>query len=123
MSLHFHITESNHSFQDYLFSLGDQTDLDDFHWINTFWWLLSDEASHASILYFQTGMLLTRHLQQMHKVLIDQHILLIKKVIIIIIIMVLTPDKMVYKAYKVLVVLHFIVFSSMFPFNYDQINM
>lgn len=40
-----------------------ETDLNDFHWINTFWWLLSHEASYASILYIQTRMLLTRHLQ------------------------------------------------------------
>lgn len=65
----------------YIFSLAEQTDLDDFHWINTFWWLLSNKASYSSILYFQTGMLLTCQLQQMHEVLIDQHILLIKKVL------------------------------------------
>lgn len=90
---------------DYLSSLGDQTYLDDFHWINAFWWLLSNEASYPSILYIQTGMLLTCHLQQMHKGLIYQHILFGKEV---------KKnhdgaDKMVYTTYRVFTVLHFMV--------------
>lgn len=60
--------------------ISDQTDLDDFHWINTFWWLLRDEASYTSILYIQTRMLLTCHFQQVHKILIYQHVLLSKQV-------------------------------------------
>lgn len=52
------------------------TDLNNFHWIDTFWWFLSNEASHSSILYIQTRMLLTCYLQQMHKGFIHQHILL-----------------------------------------------
>lgn len=54
-------------------------DLDDFHWVDTFWWFLSNEASNASILDFQARMLLTRQLQQMHKVLIDKNILFVQK--------------------------------------------
>lgn len=55
------------------------TDLNNFHWIDTFWWLLSDEASHSSILHIQTRMFLTRQLQQMHKVLVHQDVLLGKR--------------------------------------------
>lgn len=54
-------------------------DLDDFHRVDTFRWLLSNEAADASVLYFQTGMLLTGQLQQMHKILIDKDILLVQK--------------------------------------------
>lgn len=59
--------------------LCSSADLDDFHRVNTFWWFLSNEASNASILDFQTRMLLTRQLQQMHKVLIDKDILFVQK--------------------------------------------
>lgn len=59
--------------------LCSSADLDDFHRVNTFWWFLSNEASNASILDFQNRMLLTRQLQQMHKVLIDKDILFVQK--------------------------------------------
>lgn len=51
------------------------SDLNDFHGINTFRWLLGNETSNSSILHFQTGVLETRDLQQMHKVVVDQNIL------------------------------------------------
>lgn len=59
--------------------LCSSVDLNDFHRVDTFGWFLSNEASDASILDFQTGMLLTRKLQQMHKILIDKDILSVQK--------------------------------------------
>lgn len=51
------------------------TNLNDFHWINTFEWFLSDKTSDPSILHIQTRMLLTCQVQKIYKVLIHQNIL------------------------------------------------
>lgn len=52
-----------------------QSHLNDFHWIDTFRRLLGNEAANSSVLHFQTGVLVTRDLQQTHKVVVDQNIL------------------------------------------------
>lgn len=49
--------------------------LNDFHGVNAFARLFGDEASNASILHLQTGMFLTDQLQELHEVLIHQHVL------------------------------------------------
>lgn len=54
-------------------------DLDDFHRVNTFRRFLRNEATHASVLHFQAGMLLTGQRQQVHEILIDKDILLVPK--------------------------------------------
>lgn len=54
-------------------------DLDHFHRVSSFWWFLSNEATDASVLDFQAGMLLTRQLKEMHETLIDKDILFVQK--------------------------------------------